>query len=350
MTIMKLCFLGDISYNDKGIQDQLNISQFLNFNLNSDVTIANLEALASIGEVNLLKNPRVTTSVDALENLKKLGVHGVTLAHNHVYDAKLSGFKTTLKKLDELNIAYLGAGLTKEDAERPLIIKSDGLKIGLLNYCHQDTNPSLPENCEVYLNEYHKSKIEIDIRQLRARCDHVVLILHWGGRYEGGYFPDQYQLKDAKDFSKAGASLIVGHHPHTLQPSFKIGSTPVYFSLGNFIFYDVMHDGKTIKLSPRRKNGGVLHVEFNTEKRILDRLYFSRQNKSNLMIAKRNLAYNIRSRFFARVYSYKVFYQCYKFSFTYVNALFYFVFIQEGGLDKYKNLNLNKIKRFLWKK
>lgn len=350
LVMMNICFLGDISFNDKGKTEQLNVTDFLECKANNEFTIANLEALASVGEKNLLKKPRVTTSIEALDKLGKLDIKLVSLAHNHVYDAKLSGFKATLKKLDELGISYIGAGLTYEQASKPYILEDNNLKIGFLNYCTYDTNPSLPEECEVYLNMYDKNQIKRDILKLNKTCDKVVLLLHWGGTLEGGYYPDTYQLEDAKVFSKLGVDLIVGHHPHTLQPSIVLDSTPVFFSLGNFIFYDIKHDNKNISLSPRRKNGGILKVVFTKNKDLVHKLYSSKQTKEKLIIRPLRCNAKIRNFIYRSSKNSKLFYLVYKIKFKYINPLIFFIIYQEGGINKYKKLNLNKLKRFLWKK
>lgn len=348
--MINLSFVGDVSFNDAGKEKKLDSSAFQKLNSNSDFTIANLEALASNGDYNSLKKPRVTTNIDSLNKLKELNINLVTLAHNHIYDAKLSGFKTTIEKLKELKIPYLGAGITQTEAEKPYVLDYADVKIGFLNYCTEDTNPSLPENCEVFLNVYNPAKIKRDIFALRQRCQHVVLLLHWGGTLEGGYFPDKYQIEDAKKFSEAGASLIVGHHPHTLQPYMIIGTTPIYFSLGNFIFYDIKHENRIIKLSPRRKRGGILQVCFSNTKMARKNLFYSYFVDDKIIIKNTNTNYKLRRMIFKKFHRNSLYWKFYKAQFNYINPLFYFMFIQDGGLKKFKNLNLGKIKNYIWKR
>lgn len=348
--MINLTFVGDISFNDAGKKQEFDFSDFLKLNFNADFTIGNLEALASKGEFNSLKNPRVTCNEVSLNKLGELGINLITLAHNHIYDAKLSGFKATINKLKELNIPHVGAGLTKVEAEEPFILHKNNLKIGFLNYCTADTNPSLPEDCEIFLNTYEVKKIVRDIKALKEKCHHVILLLHWGGSFEGGYFPEKHQIRDAEKFSKAGASLIVGHHPHALQPNINIGNLPVYFSLGNFIFFDIKSENGLIKLSNRRKKGGVLQVEFSDSKLEKQKVYHSRQIKGTIKLTQLNLVSNFRTFLFQKFHEKPVFWNLYKFQFNYINPLFYFLFVQEGGYKKFRKLNLGKITRFLWKK
>ena len=348
--MINLSFVGDISFNDVGKNKKIDISTYLKLNSNTDFSVANLEAMASIGDYNPLKKPRVTTNIDTLNTLKELGINLITLAHNHVYDAELSGFKSTIEKLKELEIPFLGAGLNQKEAEKPYILDCGNIKIGFLNYCTEDTNPSLPENCEVFLNIYDPDKIKKDILSLLKQCNHVVLLLHWGGSIEGGYFPDKYQIEDAKKFSEAGASLIVGHHPHTLQPHMTMENTPIYFSLGNFIFYDIKHENSLIRLSPRRKRGGMLQICFSHIKIEKNALFYTSFLQGEIRIKVTNIIYELKCLAFKKLYNTNLFWKFYKTQFNYINPLFYFLFIQEGGLEKFKNLNLGKIKKYLWKR
>ncbi len=348
--MVRVNFLGDISFNDTGKELQFNFSEYTTLGKEVDFSISNIEALASIGEYNLLKKPRVTTDIASIDNLTQLDINLVTLAHNHVYDAKKSGFIATTKKLDELGISYIGAGLTAEDAAKPFIYENDGLKIGFLNYCTSDTNPSLPPDCEVYLNEYSLITIQKDVEKLKQKCDHIVLILHWGGKYEGGFFPERKQVDDAIFFESLGVSLIVGHHPHTLQPKMNINNMPVYFSLGNFVFFDVHFENKIIRLPKRRKKGGVLHADFSKEKDVQTTLFYSRQKLNKIQIKTFALTPRIRSYLYSKFYMTKIFWRIYNIKFHYINPIYYFIFVKEGGVKKYQNLNLNKLKKILWKR
>lgn len=344
----KIAFVGDISFNSIECRNLL-FNDFQLVSENSDLVVGNLEALVSVGEFNLLKKPRVTTTTDCLNILSKLNIGLVTLAHNHIYDGRLSGFNATIQKLNSLGIPYIGAGLTLEESESPFIYASDNLKIGFLNYCHRDTNPNLPSDCEVFLNYYNPSKILLDINSLRKKVDHVILLLHWGGKYEGGYFPDKYQLSDGKAFLENNVSFIIGHHPHTLQPQLNVNEKKIYFSLGNFIFYDVSFENKIIKLNRRKKKGGIVLAEFNEES-FDSKMLFTELNDNVISISENNIAHSIRVFIYKYFGQIKFFQIVYRFGFKYLLPLVYFICVQEGGLSKIKNLNLRKIKNFIWKK
>lgn len=262
---MRIAFLGDISFNDAYIRlydEGRDPFEAIAGKLAAcDMVIGNLECLAEGNEGEYeLKKPRLKTTVDTLNYLKNLHVSAVTLAHNHVFDNLRDGFEKTIRFLEENNISYLGAGLSRDRAEKPLKLDWEGRKICLLSFVHEDTNPNLQEDCPVYVNHYDPDRISRDIRACKSEGCLVILLLHWGGRFEGGLYPDRYQPADAGKFIGAGADLIIGHHTHTLQPFERIAGRWVFYSLGNFCFADILFEGKVRDMSRSRFRESIIPV------------------------------------------------------------------------------------------
>lgn len=267
---MRIRFVGDISFNNRYI-DSLEsgaepFKQIAPVLQDADLAVGNLECLTEGSAENETKVPRIRTSVKALNALKNLHLGLVSLATNHVYDNLEEGFHNTVKKLDELGIAHLGASLEANNAVKPFVFEKNGLKIGFLNYVHEDTNPKMPAEGKVYPNMYDLPEILDDIRSLKSEVDKVVLLLHWGGKCDYGYFPHKEQIDHAKQMVDAGADAIIGHHTHTFQSHLVYKNAPIYFSLGNFCFDDIVN-GKNVW--PIRKSGrksGVLELKFSNDK------------------------------------------------------------------------------------
>lgn len=256
--MFKVAFLGDVSLNDdytdlhrRGIDPFINIRSTLS---DQDFVIANLECMAKGDEgENLLRRPRLTTTYETLAYLKALNVSLVTLAQNHVYDHLEDGYRKTTEFLTKNDITYMGAGHSHEEAREPIIIFRDRIKIGLLNYVSEDTNPNLPENSNVFTNFFDLDRTISEITNLKTTVDHVVVMLHWGGRVEGGYYPDWNQPSIARKLIDAGADLLIGHHSHTLQPFEKYRGKFIFYSLGNFCFSDIKFENRVIEID-RKKN------------------------------------------------------------------------------------------------
>ncbi|MES2590516.1 MAG: CapA family protein [Bacteroidota bacterium] len=282
---ISVSFVGDISFNDAYIEYYQNgINPFVNIQpllRSKDYVIGNLECMAKGEEgENLLRKPRLTTTVETLNYLNMLNVNVVSLAQNHVYDHLKDGFVKTTSFLKDNNISYLGASLTKTDVEKPLIISKEGINIGLLNYVTQDTNPNLPIAAEVYLNFFTIEKVIHEVKELKKKVDHVVLLLHWGGRVEGGAFPDFDQPELAKKLVDAGADLIIGHHSHTLQPFEIYKNKYIFYSLGNFCFSDYVFDGKTNPIPDSQNISTIVSVFFQKTTYKIDFNFFINQKTS----------------------------------------------------------------------
>jgi len=261
--MVKISFLGDISLNNcynKFYENDINpfrgIEQLLK---KSDFNIGNLECLAKgdKGE-NELKYPRLSTNAKTLNLLKHLNLKVVTLAHNHAYDNLLDGYNKTIEQLKNNNIQFLGAGLSIDEAEKEIILNEKGVKIGLLNFVTSNTNPKIPKNAKVYLNFFEIDKIEKKIKLLKRKVDHVVVLLHWGGRVEEGFYPDFIQPVLSKRMINSGADLIIGGHSHTVQPFEIYKGKHIFYSLGNFCFDDIVHDNKTFQIGRFRKRKTII--------------------------------------------------------------------------------------------
>jgi len=276
---MKVSFLGDISLNDNYIElykEGINPFEELEPLLNSsDLVIGNLECMA-MGEEgeNLLKQPRLTTTAATLNYLKNIHLKVACLAHNHVYDHLEDGFRKTIDFLNQNELLYLGAGFNIQEAAKPLLLTQDEITVALLNYVTNDTNPNIPFGANVCLNMFDLGKCKQDISQLKKRVNHIVLSLHWGGRVEGGFFPDWNQPMIARELIDAGADLIIGHHSHTIQPYEVYKGKYIFYSLGNFCFSDYWFEGELNTVPKRGMVSAIIGITFTKNDYIVKTNYF----------------------------------------------------------------------------
>jgi len=266
--MVQISFIGDIALNGGYTKlrdlDENPFNAVLSILRESDFRVGNLECLAKgrNGE-NELKEPRLKTNIRTLEYLSDLNLNMVSLAHNHIYDNLLDGYLKTIKFLKERNIVSLGAGLNRKHAEEPHKCTIKKKKFCFLNYITRDTNPCLPADAELYLNWFSIDDIITDIQSNRESSDFVIVLLHWGGRVEGGNYPDLEQVNFAHKIIDSGADLIVGHHSHTLQPFELYKGKYIFYSLGNFCFSNFYSNGQYIKTDfPNRTNSMILNVIF----------------------------------------------------------------------------------------
>jgi len=349
-----ISFLGDISLNNKYNYLYKNrekpFDKIKNFLHKSDLVIGNLECMAKgkQGE-NLLKKPRLKTNTETLNYLKDLNISLVTLAHNHIYDNLLDGYNSTVQFLDKNNIMHLGSGLSEKDAKEPILKEICGIMFCFLNYVTHDTNPSLPTNAEVYLNWFDEIKVIKDVKKYKNQVDYIILLLHWGGKLEGGYYPDFNQPEIAHHLIDAGVDLIVGGHSHTLQPYQIYKGKYIFYSLGNFCFSDIHSDGIIKEIDQKKRTESiVLSIFFNKNSCSVEMIPISSKNlylEFDGMVLEK---YKKRIFYFRIIKKIKILWEIYYLKCRYIDTtIFYFLGNDRKFFERLKLLNFGRIKRFL---
>ncbi len=161
-------------------------------------------------------------------------VTGVTVANNHILDYGWEGWKETRTALQKTGIPWVGLGDHIRDARRPLFLQVDGYRVGILAYSltYPERYWAGPRKGGTAFG--HLRWIQKDITKTREKADFVVVIFHWGRERWPILRPYQRTLAHAA--IDAGADLVVGHHPHVLQPVERYHGHTVVYSLGNLLF------------------------------------------------------------------------------------------------------------------
>jgi poly-gamma-glutamate synthesis protein (capsule biosynthesis protein) len=187
--------------------------------------------------------PAFSAPDELADELKNIGFNVLLLANNHVYDKGISGLKRTIEELDSRGFFVTGAWGDPSGSEdnAPLIIEVKGIKIGILNYSY-GSNYSISEKirAETHLNLIDDSSIIKDINYLQDNeADFLVASFHWGNEYQPA--PSKRQRELADMCFKKGVDIVIGTHPHILQPIEVFESNGkikmAAFSLGNFISF-----------------------------------------------------------------------------------------------------------------
>ncbi len=194
-----------------------------------DLLFGNLETALSESGNPSRKRWVNTTRPEAGKDLKEAGFDIMSVANNHTLDMGAEGFKKTLGVLEGHGIAYIG-GTRGDESPQGLIIERGGIRIGFLAY----TSGMFRSPPGVTVSRLKRKAAIDDTRRLKDRCDHVVVSLHWG--VENVYYPSPAQVRLAHDLVDNGATLILGHHSHTIQGLERYGGGLIAYSLGNFQF------------------------------------------------------------------------------------------------------------------
>lgn len=205
-----------------------------------DVMFANLETpiapAASQGSRPFVFN----APPEAVTALQRAGVDLVSFANNHVFDQGRPGFEETIQRLDALRLRYVGAGPSGR-AAGPVTIDAGGLRIAFLGYAHffnQDGNACPTAKPCLQASRLDRAAAVEAVRMASANADAVVVSLHWGDEYAPQPRAEDVDL--ARRLADAGALVVLGHHPHVLQPVELYrradGRTAIIaYSLGNFV-------------------------------------------------------------------------------------------------------------------
>ena len=208
-----------------------------------DLTIGNLETTLP-GREELYSGYPQFGAPDALAvALKDAGVDILNTANNHACDKGERGLVRTIKVLDELGLLHVGTYRDKAayETQRILLVERNHIKIALLGYTYGTNDVAVPAG--TYIGIIDRQQMTEDIKLARAQNpDFIICLLHWGTEYER--YPDDAQKKMIAFLFSEGVDVVLGGHPHVLQPfelqsvTDKYGDTRprlVIYSLGNFI-------------------------------------------------------------------------------------------------------------------
>lgn len=166
--------------------------------------------------------------------LRRCGVDVVCQANNHVLDDGARGVRTTAAVLDSCRLLRTGVYLDSLDERRrhPLLIERGGIRFGLLNYTYGTNGLPTPQGMRVA--RIDTAAILRDLAGLAAdSVDCSIVCLHWGNEYERQ--PNRGQRELARLLRCHGADLVIGSHPHVVQPVEADSTYAVFYSLGNFV-------------------------------------------------------------------------------------------------------------------
>ena len=174
------------------------------------------------------------------ENLSNdLGVDLLSLANNHIFDRGSNGAKRTTEILNSADIAWIGLGVGDIPSNDAVILDNNGIRAAFIN--HSYGSNEWPKSSDVHLNVTNESDIIQSMKRAKSLSpDIIIALFHWGNEYH--YKPNVHQKKAADTAFSEGANLIIGTHPHVLQPvEVRISSddnvSAVAWSLGNFVSF-----------------------------------------------------------------------------------------------------------------
>ncbi|MDQ0193986.1 CapA family protein [Paenibacillus wynnii] len=230
----------------------------------ADLTIGNLETtFAGSGRKSrksLRSGGPIFKCPDELAPaLKEAGFDVLVTANNHCMDHGSPGLIRTIQVLDRNGIYHTGTSKSFQESKKTLIQNVKGITIGILSYTSGTNRIPVPASRPWLVNRIETEKIIREIRDLKKKVDLVLLYMHFGNEYR--YTPNKRQKQLVNLFFKNGANIILGSHPHVLQPLAVRGKKQfVIYSLGNFV-------STKLKNNPYTQSGIILTLKIKKDQK-----------------------------------------------------------------------------------
>jgi poly-gamma-glutamate synthesis protein (capsule biosynthesis protein) len=216
----------------------------------ADVAVVNLETPVTDNKKAVTRELLFNAPSGMVRALAAAGVKVVSTANNHARDQHLNGILETLQHLDAAGIRHTGTGASSEAAWEPVVMEVKGVRFGFLSFTrwlNGYANPKDPAEAHVAFVPYpvHAKDRGVSVehavervRMAAARCDVLIVMVHWGIEYAGQPRPEEQKL--ARELIDAGAGAVIGHHPHVLQPLESYTTAEgrkglIAYSLGNLV-------------------------------------------------------------------------------------------------------------------
>lgn len=207
---------------------------------NSDFVIGNLETVTAGKSEGFSGYPFFNTPDEYISALKDAGFDLLTTSNNHSMDQGVKGVLRTIQQLNKNNLNYNGTFVSQKDRDSIRIFNIKGIKIAFLAYTYGTNGIPIPKNKSYLINLIDETLIANDIKKARSENAEIIFVhLHWGIEYQRE--PNKQQKIIADEIIKMGAAIIIGGHPHVLQPvnylktiNGKLDTGFIAYSMGNF--------------------------------------------------------------------------------------------------------------------
>lgn len=253
-TTISMAVIGDVMCHGPNYKDAYNSStktydfstfftQIKSYISDADIAIGNLETTFAGGNKAYSGYPTFNSPPELAQNLLDLGIDVLTTSNNHSLDTGYNGLVNTIDTLDQVGISHTGTFKSEEEKNKILLKDVNGIKIAFLSYTYGTNGISIPSGKEYCINLIDKDLIKKQLDSAKElNPDLICVSMHWGIEYKIKQNSEQEDL--ANYLFENGADIILGSHPHVLEPMEKRsitladGTTKdgfLIYSLGNFM-------------------------------------------------------------------------------------------------------------------
>ena len=195
-----------------------------------DLKYCNMESTIGGSALGISGYPSFNSPDEIGDELVNLGFNLISLANNHALDKGESAVLYSNSYWKTKDVITAGAYSSYEEQDEVKVYEQNGIKYAFLSYT---TSSNRAVNKGYLINMYSDERAKKDIEAIKDKVDVIIVAMHWGSEYTKNPTYEEKQI--AEYLSGLGVNLIIGAHPHVVQPVRYVGDTLVIYSLGNFI-------------------------------------------------------------------------------------------------------------------
>lgn len=252
-----IIFTGDVNlnqpilsnYDSSGLNGILS-SDLQNILKSADILMINNEfSFSTRGEAMAGKEYTFRVPPSYVSILTEMGVDVAGVANNHALDYGKDAYSDTLSTLHNAGIPTVGGGNSYNEAAAPAVFNKNGETYAILAASRVIPSGSwnIDNSTPGMLTTYDPNELISEIKKAKASYNHVLVEVHWGKEYAD--HPEDYQVDFAHKYIDAGADAVIGMHPHVLQGIEFYKGKPIFYSLGNFMFFKNTNPLAAVKLN-----------------------------------------------------------------------------------------------------
>ena len=199
-----------------------------------DLAYYNQETILGGTELGLSTYPLFNSPYEVGDAFIDAGFNLVSLATNHTLDKGERGILNSRAYWNKQeNVVAAGSYSSNEERDKIIVSEKNGLTYAFLSYTTYTNGLIVPKGKEYLVNVYDKEKVKKDVEAYKDKVDVIMVAMHWGTEYVS--YPTTAQKEIANYLASLGVNLIIGTHPHVIEPIEYIDDTLVIYSLGNYI-------------------------------------------------------------------------------------------------------------------
>ena len=200
---------------------------------NYDLKYYNQETIIGGKKLGVSHYPRFNSPEEIGDNMVDLGFNLVSLANNHSLDKDETGILKSNEYWKTKDVITAGTYSSSDERNDIKVYEKNEIKYAFLAYTTTTNGLNVPKGKEYLLNVYSDEQAKEDIDKIKTQVDVIIVSMHWGDEYV--FEPTKEEKEIAQYLSSLGVNLIIGSHPHVVQPVGYVNDTLVIYSLGNFL-------------------------------------------------------------------------------------------------------------------